>query len=286
VTAEIGIIGGSGLYAVEEIQDLTERRLTTPFGEPSDAYVLGKLSGRSVAFLARHGRGHRLAPSEINFRANIYGMKMLGVERIIAAGAVGSMKEQIHPMDLVFPDQFIDRTRLRASTFFGDGIVAHVSFADPVCPDLKAGLVLAARRAGARVHEGGTYLCIEGPQFSTRAESELYRSWGASVIGMTNLQEAKLSREAEICYATMSLVTDYDCWHVSEEPVTVEAVLESLKSNAQMARRVLASALASLPSGRRCACGTALSNAIITDRAAIPAAARGKLELLVGRYLS
>ncbi|HET6374265.1 MAG TPA: S-methyl-5'-thioadenosine phosphorylase [Candidatus Polarisedimenticolia bacterium] len=285
MTAEIGIIGGSGLYKIDEIRGLEEKRLRTPFGEPSDAYMVGELSGRRVAFLARHGRGHRLAPSEINFRANIYGMKMLGVERIVSAGAVGSMKEEIHPTDLVFPDQFIDRTVGRVSTFFGDGLVAHVAFADPVCADLKARLAASARDEGARVHDGGSYVCIEGPQFSTRAESHLYRSWGVSVIGMTNLQEAKLAREAEICYATMALVTDYDCWHVSAESVNVATVLDYLRRNAEMARAVMGRTIASLPSARSCECGAALAAAIISDRAVIPQATREKLSLLVGKYL-
>ncbi len=284
--AEIGIIGGSGLYDVEEIGALEEATLTTPFGEPSDAYRIGALSGRRVAFLARHGRGHRLSPSEINFRANIFGFKMLGVERILSAGAVGSMKEEIRPTDLVFPDQFIDRTRHRPSTFFGEGLVAHVSLADPVCPDLRGALSGAARALGARVHDGGTYLCIEGPQFSTRAESRLFRSWGVSVIGMTNVQEAKLCREAEICYATMALATDYDCWHVSEEAVTVELLLDYLRRNAETARRVIAATVAALPAGRACACGSALASALITDPRAVPERTRRKLDLLVGRYLS
>ena len=285
-TAMIGIIGGSGLYAVSEIEELKEVSLQTPFGQPSDAYMVGRLAGRQVAFLARHGRGHRISPTEINFRANIYGMKMLGVERIISAGAVGSMKEEIRPMDIVLPDQFIDRTTRRDSTFFDSGIVAHVSFADPVCGELRLLLSRTASSAGARVHDGGTYLCMEGPQFSTRAESHVYRSWDVSVIGMTNLQEAKLAREAEICYATMALVTDYDCWHVSEEAVTVEAVIGYLKRNAEMARNVIKGAIAAMPSARGCQCGEALRNSIITDRSAIPAAVLAKLDLLVGRHLS
>ena len=286
MSAQIGIIGGSGLYNVEEIQGLKEIRLETPFGAPSDAYVTGTLAGRAVAFLARHGRGHRISPTEINYRANIYGMKMLGVERIISAGAVGSMKEEIRPTDLVFPDQFIDRTRHRVSTFFGDGLVAHVAFADPICGEVASTLAREATRLGASVHEGGAYLCMEGPQFSTRAESHLYRSWGVSVIGMTNLQEAKLAREAEICYATMALVTDYDCWRVSEEAVTVEAVLAYLRQNSEMARRVMAATVAALPRERRCPCGQSLQNAILTDPRAVPPATRSKLELLVGKYLA
>lgn len=282
----IGIIGGSGLYDVAEIEELKEVKLETPFGQPSDAYMVGRLSGRQVAFLARHGRGHRLGPTEINYRANIYGMKMLGVERIISAGAVGSMKEEIRPMDIVLPDQFFDRTTRRESSFFGSGIVAHVSLADPICGELRELLSATTGAAGARVHDGGTYLCMEGPQFSTRAESLIYRSWGVSVIGMTNLQEAKLAREAEICYATMALVTDYDCWHLSEEAVTVETVIGYLMANAAMARTVIKAAIAAMPAVRGCQCGEALKNSIITDRAAIPEAVRGKLDLLVGRYLS
>jgi len=283
--AAIGIIGGSGLYDIEGIRGLSEKRLRTPFGAPSGPYLVGTLSRRPVVFLARHGRGHRHAPSEVNFRANIYGMKMLGVERIISVSAVGSMKEEIHPMDLVFPDQFIDRTTKRAATFFGGGIVAHVGLADPVCPDLRAHLDATARGVGASVHSGGCYLNIEGPQFSTRAESNLYRSWGASVIGMTNVTEARLAREAEICYATMALVTDYDCWHVSEEAVSVEAVLEYLKRNAENARRVIAAAVAKMPKERACACGSALKNAIITQPGAITATSRRRLGLIVRKYL-
>ncbi len=283
--AAIGIIGGSGLYDIEEIRSLEEKKLRTPFGAPSGPYLVGTLSRRRVVFLARHGRGHRYAPSEVNFRANIYGMKMLGVDRIISVSAVGSMKEEIHPMDLVFPDQFIDRTTKRAATFFGGGIVAHVGFADPVCGVLRAHLDAMARGTGAAVHSGGTYLNIEGPQFSTRAESNLYRSWGVSVIGMTNLTEAKLAREAEICYATMALVTDYDCWHVSQESVSVEAVLEYLRRNARTARRVIAAAVAEMPKERSCGCGSALANAIITQPGAITTTARRRLGLIVRKYL-
>jgi len=285
-SAEIGIIGGSGLYSVDSIENPEERVLKTPFGDPSDAYMLGGMAGRRVAFLSRHGRGHRISPTEINYRANIYGMKMLGVERIISAGAVGSMKEEIRPMDIVLPDQFFDRTRHRVSTFFGEGLVAHVSLADPICGEVRAALGASARQAGARTHDGGAYLCMEGPQFSTRAESHVYRSWGVSVIGMTNLQEAKLSREAEICYATMALVTDYDCWHVSEEAVTTEMVIGYLKANAEMARQVILETVRRLPAGRGCACGSALAGSILTDPKAIPPATRAKLDLLVGKYLS
>ncbi|HZI93250.1 MAG TPA: S-methyl-5'-thioadenosine phosphorylase [Patescibacteria group bacterium] len=285
-SAEIGIIGGSGLYAVDSIEQLEELKIDTPFGQPSDHLMVGRMSGRRVAFLARHGRGHRLTPTEINYRANIYAMKSLGVERIVAAGAVGSMKEEIRPMDIVLPDQFFDRTRQRASTFFGEGLVAHVSFADPICSELRGRLSTAARGANARVHDGGTYLCMEGPQFSTRAESHVYRSWGVSVIGMTNLQEAKLAREAEICYATMALVTDYDCWHVSEEAVTTEMVIGYLNRNSATARRVIADVVAAMPAGRSCGCGSALAGAILTDPKSVPDATRRKLQLLVGKYLS
>jgi 5'-methylthioadenosine phosphorylase len=281
---EIGIIGGSGLYAVEEMLSLEEVRVRTPFGDPSDAFHVGELAGRRVAFLARHGRGHRLAPGEINYRANIYAMKTLGVQRILSAGAVGSMKEEIHPTDLVFPDQFIDMTKHRAPSFFGNGVVAHVSLADPVCPVLRAHMAATAAAQGAVVHDGGAYVCIEGPQFSTRAESLLYRSWGVSVIGMTNVQEARLAREAEICYATMALATDYDCWHVEEEAVSVETILDYLRRNAAMARRVITAALAGMPE-RSCRCGDALRDAVITDRAAIPAETRERLRPILGRYL-
>ncbi|HKY32767.1 MAG TPA: S-methyl-5'-thioadenosine phosphorylase [Candidatus Polarisedimenticolia bacterium] len=283
--AEIGIVGGSGLYDAREISGLEEVSLSTPFGEPSGPYAVGEMEGRKVAFLARHGRGHRLAPGEINFRANIYGFKLLGVERILSAGAVGSMKESIHPTHLVFPDQFVDLTKGRPSSFFGQGLVAHVAFADPVCPVLRAHAAASARAAGATVHDGGAYVCIEGPQFSTRAESNIYRSWGVSVIGMTNVQEAKLAREAEICYATMALVTDFDCWHVSEQPVTVEALLDSLRANAATARRVIARAVASLPA-RSCGCGTALRDALITDPGVVPAPVRERLAPIVGKYLA
>jgi 5'-methylthioadenosine phosphorylase len=283
--ATIGVIGGSGLYALAGISELVETRLETPFGAPSDSYFLGRLHGRQVAFLARHGRGHRILPSELNFRANIYGFKMLGVERILTAGAVGSMKEEIRPLDIVVPDQYIDRTRGRASTFFGEGLVAHVGFADPVCGELVRLLAGCARESGARVHEGGTYLCMEGPAFSTRAESLLYRSWGVSVIGMTTLQEAKLAREAEICYATLALATDYDCWHESEEAVTVAQVLANLGRNAKSATDVIGAAIARLPEGRTCACHTSLSTAIVTDLATVPPATLQRLSAILAPYL-
>jgi len=281
----IGIIGGSGLYEMEGITHLREERVTTPFGDPSDAYILGRLDGHTVAFLARHGRGHRLLPSELNFRANIYGFKVLGVQWIISASAVGSMREEIRPSDIVVPDQFFDRTRARASTFFGDGVVAHVSFADPVCPDLSELLFGVGRDLGARMHKGGTYLCMEGPQFSTRAESRIYRSWGVDVIGMTNLQEAKLSREAEICYATMALVTDYDVWHEAEGDVTVEKVIAILHKNVATAKAIVRSVIPKIRPDRSCGCASALKDAIITAPQAIPEATKKKLWPIVGKYL-
>ena len=281
----LGVIGGSGLYRMAGVEDLREELISTPFGATSDRYLLGSIAGREIAFLSRHGRGHRLIPTEINFRANIYGFKSLGVERLVSISAVGSMKESLRPLDVVLPDQFIDRTCQRASSFFGDGIVAHVSLADPVCPLLQNSLADAAGASGARLHRGGTYLCIEGPQFSTRAESSLYRSWGVDVIGMTNAQEVKLAREAEICYATVAMVTDYDCWRVEEKPVRVDEVIARLNDNADMAQAIVRHVIQSLPSERSCACADALKDAILTDREAIPAEARDRLRLLVGRYL-
>ncbi len=253
----IGIIGGSGLYQMEGLEVVREERLSTPFGDPSDAYILGRLENRPVAFLARHGRGHRLMPSELNYRANIFGFKALGAEWLLSASAVGSMREEIRPRDILVPDQFFDRTTKRASTFFGEGLVAHVSFADPTCQRLAEVLCAAGQEAGARVHRGGTYLCIEGPQFSTRAESRIYRSWGVDVIGMTNLPEAKLAREAEICYATMALVTDYDVWHETEEDVSVEAVVAVLQENVKTAQALLRRAVRALPASRECGCAHA-----------------------------
>lgn len=282
--ARLGVLGGSGLYAFEELEDRREVELETPFGRPSDAIVLGRLRGIEVAFLARHGRTHRLLPTEINFRANIYAMKSLGVEAILSASAVGSLREEIRPLDVVVPDQFIDRTRHRADTFFGEGIAAHVSLSDPVCPALARAAADAAEAAGARVHRGGVYLCMEGPQFSTRAESELYRSWGASVIGMTNLQEARLAREAEICYATLALVTDYDCWKTDEPPVTVDAVVERLHRNAERARRAVAELAERLPSSG-CSCRRALDGAIITPVSAIDGRVRDRLAPILSRVL-
>jgi 5'-methylthioadenosine phosphorylase len=281
----LGVIGGSGLYQMAGLAHRREETLTTPFGDPSDAYVLGTLEGRDIAFLARHGRGHRLLPSEINFRANLYGFKSLGVERIVSISAVGSLREELHPLDVVVPDQFIDMTRHRPSTFFGAGLVAHVSLADPVCPDLARLLAETAAACGARTHAGGAYLCIEGPQFSTRAESHLFRTFKADVIGMTNAQEVKLAREAEICYATLAMVTDYDCWRPEETPVTVEEVVARLNDNASMAHAILARIAGRLKMERACPCATALKNALLTEKARIPRETRDRLGLLVGKYL-
>ncbi len=282
--AEIGIIGGSGLYSMPGFEAQEEAHIETPFGSPSDNYVLGKLGGRQVAFLARHGRGHRISPSELNFRANIYGMKSLGVERILSLSAVGSLKEEHRPLDFVIPDQFFDRTRGRASTFFGDGLVAHISFADPVCPELSALAVESCRAVGINCKPSGTYLCMEGPAFSTKAESNVYRSWGMDVIGMTNLTEAKLAREAEICYVTIAMVTDYDCWHPHHDAVTVNEIVGNLMKNAENACKVVAHAVAHMPGTRGCKCGSALSHAIITDRKAVPETTRQKLGILVEKY--
>jgi 5'-methylthioadenosine phosphorylase len=284
--AEIGIIGGSGLYSMPGLTKTSEVQVTTPFGDPSDALVLGELEGRKVVFLARHGRGHKLLPSELNFRANIFALKKLGVERILSVSAVGSLKEEHKPTDFVVPDQFIDRTHHRISTFFGEGIVGHVAFGDPVCATVAKAITDGCETSGVVGKAGGTYVCMEGPQFSTRAESNLYRSWGADVIGMTNLQEAKLAREAEICYATMAMVTDYDCWHEGHDDVTVEQIVAVLHQNAANACKVVAAAVAALPKERTCACASSLKYAILTSREAIPAATREKLDLLIGKYLS
>ena len=267
------------------LSDIHEESLETPFGSPSDAYTLGTLEDRKVAFLARHGRGHRILPTELNFRANIYGMKQLGVERIISVSAVGSLKEEHKPMDFVIPDQFVDRTRQRISTFFGEGLVAHVALADPVCAEVAKTAVGACKKVGVTGKSGGTYICIEGPQFSTRAESHLYRSWGMDVIGMTNIQEAKLAREAEICYATIAMVTDYDCWHPEHDAVTVETVISYLNKNAENACKVVRQTVAGMPKSRSCKCGSALEYAILTDRSKIPAATKRKLSLLLDKYL-
>jgi 5'-methylthioadenosine phosphorylase len=281
----VGVIGGSGLYEMEDgLEDARWVKVTTPFGDPSDAYRLGRLGATTVAFLSRHGRGHRISPTEINYRANIYGLKSLGARWVISVSAVGSMREEIRPLDLVVPDQFYDHTRRRIASFFGDGIVGHVGMAEPVCPGLGDLLESAGRETGARVHRGGTYICIEGPQFSTRGESEIYRRWGISVIGMTNMPEAKLAREAELCYATLALVTDYDVWHQDHDAVTVDAVIANLLNNVATARAVLRRAIPQV--GKPCAagCGDALSSAVITNPAAFPPRTRRRLALLLDRY--
>jgi 5'-methylthioadenosine phosphorylase len=282
----IGIIGGSGLYSMPGFEAHEEILLDSPWGRPSDEYVLGMLAGKEVAFLSRHGRGHRISPSELNFRANIYGFKQLGVERIISLSAVGSLKEEHPPLKFVVPDQFFDRTRGRVSTFFGEGLVAHISFADPVCPQLAEVVVQACASAGIDVGKGGTYLCMEGPAFSTKAESNVYRGWGMDVIGMTNLQEAKLAREAEICYVTVAMVTDYDCWHADHAAVTVTDIMANLTQNAANACKVVAASVANMPATRECKCGSALAHALITDPKTVPEVTRRKLELLVGKYLA
>ncbi len=285
-SARIAVIGGTGLYKMEGVTDIEEVNLETPFGPPSDAIVLGRLAGESVAFLPRHGRGHRHSPSEVPSRANIYALKSLGVERIISVSACGSLREEIAPLDVVIPNQLFDRTKgIRPATFFGEGIVAHIGFADPFCPDLSAVLYETARDQGVRVHRGGTFVVIEGPQFSTRGESEVYRQWGMDIIGMTALPEAKLAREAEICYATLAMVTDYDVWKVSEEPVTVEVVVRNLHQNVQTAQAIIRGAIRCIARERTCPCPHALENAIITDPAAIPSVRREQLALLIGKYL-
>jgi 5'-methylthioadenosine phosphorylase len=267
------------------LQDVSERRLRTPFGEPSDAFVIGTLEGKRVAFLARHGRGHRILPSEINFRANIYAMKLLGVERIISVSAVGSLQEQLQPMEFLIPDQFVDRTKLRISTFFGKGLVGHVGFDKPTCVDLSATLGEACNLAGVRVHRGGTYVCIEGPQFSTLAEAHVHRQLRFEVVGMTNVTEAKLAREAEICYATVAMITDYDCWHPQHESVTVAEIINNLNRNAESAQKVLREAVRLLPVDRACRCGSALAHAILTDPRRVPKATKRRLSAIVGKYL-
>ena len=283
--AEIGIIGGSGLYSMPGFKESRELSLKTPFGAPSDTYILGTLEGRSVAFLARHGRGHRISPSELNFRANIYGMKQLGVERILSLSAVGSLKEEHKPGEFVIVDQFVDRTKHRVSTFFGEGVVAHIAFADPTCGQLSTVVKLACDGSSVKAKLGGTYLCMEGPQFSTKAESNLYRTWGMDVIGMTNLQEAKLAREAELCYASVAMVTDYDCWHPHHDSVTVEQIIAVLTQNAANACEVVRAAVAAMPRERHCKCGSALKHALITQPDTIPTATRKKLSLLLDKYL-
>jgi 5'-methylthioadenosine phosphorylase len=285
MSISIGIIGGSGLYDMAELSDREERRIDTPFGAPSAPYVTGTLRGKRVAFLARHGAGHRLLPTELNFRANIFGFKVLGVEYLLSASAVGSLKEEYRPLDLVIPDQFFDRTKTRVSTFFGGGLVAHVGFAHPFCKVLSDVAWESGLSAGATVHKGGTYVCMEGPQFSTLAESKLYRSWGMDIIGMTNLQEAKLAREAEICYSTIALVTDYDCWHPDHDHVTVEMIVGNLTQTAKTAQQVIAAAVEQLPFERTCECAQALKNAIITRPEAVPDDVRRALGPLVDKYI-
>ena len=282
---KIGIVGGSGLYEMDGLTDIEEIDVPTPFGEPSDSYRTGLLDGRRVAFLARHGRGHLISPSELNFRANIYGFKKLGVERILSASAVGSLKEEHHPLEILLPDQFFDRTRTRVSTFFGEGMVAHISFADPICPQLADAVEAAGRGTAVEVKRGGTYLCMEGPQFSTKAESEVYRSWGMDVIGMTNLQEAKLAREAEICYVTLALVTDYDCWHPDHDAVTVSDIIANLQKNSVNAQKLIRGAIAGLGGSRTCNCENALEHALITQLSHVPPETRQRLDLLIRKYL-
>ena len=283
--AEIGIIGGSGLYSMPGLTKIKEVWMRTPFGAPSDAYVCGTLEGRKVAFLARHARGHRILPSELNFRANIHGFKQLGVERIVSISAVGSLKEEHKPLEFVIPDQFFDRTRHRVDTFFGAGVVAHIAFAEPVCAELSSVVASACQKAGVVGKRGGTYLCMEGPQFSTKAESNVYRGLGMDVIGMTNLQEAKLAREAELCYVTVAMVTDYDCWHPRHDSVTVEQIVAVLIKNAENAGKVVRQTVASMPGGRSCKCGSALAHAILTEPKKIPAATKKRLKLIIGKYV-
>ncbi len=282
---KIGVIGGSGLYQMNELENVEEVRIRTPFGEPSDPYILGTLGGEPIAFLSRHGKGHRILPSEINYRANIYGFKQLGVEWLISISAVGSMKEQIRPLDIVIPDQFYDLTKHRISTFFGNGVVGHIGFANPICPNLAKLLEKRSRETGITTHMGGTYLNMEGPQFSTKAESRIHRQWGVDVIGMTNAPEAKLSREAEICYAAMALVSDYDCWHETEEIVTIEAVIQNLMKNSNNARGILRGIVSDLPIGRDCECATALATGVITQRQHIPDKTYEDLKLIIGKYV-
>jgi 5'-methylthioadenosine phosphorylase len=284
--APIGIIGGSGLYNIPGLEDARERRVRTPFGDPSDALVVGRLEGKPVAFLARHGRGHRISPSEINYRANIYAMKLLGVERLISASAVGSLREDLRPLEFLVPDQFFDRTRLRISTFFGQGIVAHVAFDKPTCPELSAVVIDAGAETGVTMHRGGIYVCMEGPQFSTLAEAHVNRQLRFDVIGMTNLTEAKLAREAELCYSTIAMITDYDCWHPEHDSVTIADIISNLTKNAAAAQNVLRAVVRAMPETRSCRCGSALKHAIVTDPKLIPRAARKRLAAIVGKYLS
>jgi 5'-methylthioadenosine phosphorylase len=281
----VGVIGGSGLYQIEGLQHVRELDVSTPFGKPSDKFIQGLLGETELLFLPRHGRGHRWLPTEINFRANIFGMKKLGVERIISVSAVGSLQEKIAPGHVVIPNQFIDRTTQRPSTFFGKGVVAHVSLADPFCKELSSELANAAKAAGATIHQSGTYLCMEGPQFSTRAESHLYRNWGADIIGMTNLQEAKLAREAEICFATLALATDYDCWNESAGDVEIDHVLAVLQQNVDLAKRTIREAIKNISDARTCGCAYALKTAIITEKSKIPKKVRRDLRPIIGKYL-
>ena len=285
--AEIGIIGGSGLYEMEGLQDAREVALDTPFGRPSDNFVVGTLDGRRVAFLARHARGHKILPHELPFQANVYAMKLLGVERILSVSAVGSLKEQYAPLHMLIPDQFVDRTQSRKSTFFGRGLVGHVAFARPFCGELRTRMAAACSEAGVTHHDGGAYVCIEGPHFSTRAESELYRSWGMDIVGMTNLQEAKLAREAEICYVTLALITDYDCWHPDHDAVTVDQVVAVLKQNSENAKRVLRSVIRGLDpeAPRACECASALKHALMTAPAQIPEQTKRELQPIIGKYI-
>ena len=281
----IGVIGGSGLYGLEELENIREERISTPFGDPSDAYIVGELAGRTLVFLPRHGRGHSILPSELNYPANIWGMKKLGVGRIISVAACGSMREDIAPGHIVVVDQFIDLSKHRRTTFFGDGIVAHTMFADPICADLAKVVYDAGVAVGAVMHKGGTYINMEGPQFSTRAESNLYRNWGVDVIGMTNAPEAKLAREAEICYSTLALSTDYDCWHDAEEDVTIDAVLEVMRANVAQSKKIIAEAVKNMPEERTCGCGSALANCILTDPALIPESTKERMNLIIGKYI-
>lgn len=282
----IGVVGGSGLYEMEGLTEVREEKVETPFGDPSDLLITGRLGDAHLVFLPRHGRGHRLLPSEVNYRANIYALKKLGVEQVISVSAVGSMKEEIVPGHIVIPDQFFDRTTgRRDSTFFGEGVVGHVQFADPICGQLANTLTLAAKEVGATVHQGGTYICMEGPQFSTRAESRIYRSWGVDIIGMTNISEARLAREAELCYGTIALATDYDCWHEGHDDVSVEAVVALIKQNVAKAQKIIAAAARTLGSERSCGCGSALKYAIMTDPDLIPEKTKEKLAVILGQYL-
>jgi 5'-methylthioadenosine phosphorylase len=282
--ASIGIIGGSGLYSMAGLTSPRELRMRTPFGEPSDVIVLGTLEGKRVAFLARHGRGHRILPSEINYRANIHAMKLLGVERLISVSAVGSLQEDLRPGEFLVPDQFVDRTRHRASTFFGEGLVAHVSFAHPTCAQVAAALADASVHCGVKVHRRGTYVCMEGPQFSTLAEAQMHRQLRFEVVGMTNVTEAKLAREAELCYSTIAMITDYDCWHPEHESVTASQIIATLNQNAENAQRVLREAVRAMPEDRSCKCGAALQHALITDMKLVPAATKRRLAAIIGKY--